>query len=61
TEDTDAAYLLKIKPRLDWLKPIPEEERPETPEPDWAVPPNDLPELENNWANIIAKSYKHPE
>ncbi|GKD02702.1 hypothetical protein Tco_1177676, partial [Tanacetum coccineum] len=48
TEDLDAAYLLKIKPRPDWLKPIPEEERPKTPEPDWAVPLNDLPEPENN-------------
>nr|GEV95540.1 hypothetical protein [Tanacetum cinerariifolium] len=36
TEDTSTAHLLKIKTRLDWLKPIPEEERPETPELDWA-------------------------
>ncbi|GJY36626.1 hypothetical protein Tco_0422004 [Tanacetum coccineum] len=48
TGDTDAAYLLKIKPRPDWLKPVPEEERPKTPEPDWAVPLNDLTEPENN-------------
>ncbi|GJX39185.1 hypothetical protein Tco_0252488 [Tanacetum coccineum] len=34
-EDTDFAHLLKIKQRLEWLKPIPEEDRPETPEPDW--------------------------
>ncbi|GKB97181.1 hypothetical protein Tco_0983318, partial [Tanacetum coccineum] len=26
-------------------------DRPETPTPDWTVPPNDLPETENNWAN----------
>nr|GFB07969.1 hypothetical protein [Tanacetum cinerariifolium]GFB23627.1 hypothetical protein [Tanacetum cinerariifolium] len=33
TEDTDDAHLLKIKPRPDWLKPVLDEERPETPEP----------------------------
>ncbi|GJV24966.1 hypothetical protein Tco_1377661 [Tanacetum coccineum] len=35
SEDIDSAYLPKIKPRLEWLKLIPEEDRPETPEPDW--------------------------
>ncbi|GJY02409.1 hypothetical protein Tco_0360561 [Tanacetum coccineum] len=48
SEETDSAYLLKIKPRLEWLKPIPEEDRPKTPKPYWSVPSNDLPELENN-------------
>ncbi|GKA09211.1 hypothetical protein Tco_0688542 [Tanacetum coccineum] len=33
SEDTDYAYLLKIKPRPEWLKPILEEDRPATPEP----------------------------
>ncbi|GKF77847.1 hypothetical protein Tco_0230317, partial [Tanacetum coccineum] len=60
SEDTDSAYLPKIKPRPEWLKPIPEEDRPATPEPDWSVPPNNLPKLENNWANSLAKSYKDP-
>nr|GEZ53021.1 hypothetical protein [Tanacetum cinerariifolium] len=36
-------------------------ERPETPEPDWTVPPNDLPKTENNWANAIDNAYKDPE
>ncbi|GJS83302.1 hypothetical protein Tco_0749843 [Tanacetum coccineum] len=44
SEDTGTAHLLKIKTRPDWLKPVPEEERPETPEPDWVIPLNDLPE-----------------
>ncbi|GJX74818.1 hypothetical protein Tco_0313413 [Tanacetum coccineum] len=35
SEDTDYVHLPKIKPRSEWLKPIPEEDRPETPEPDW--------------------------
>ncbi|GJY82809.1 copia protein [Tanacetum coccineum] len=34
SKDIDAAHLSKIKTRPDWLKPIPEEEAPETPEPD---------------------------
>ncbi|GJT34283.1 hypothetical protein Tco_0924702 [Tanacetum coccineum] len=33
-EDTGAAHLPKIKTRPEWLKPVPEEERLETPEPD---------------------------
>ncbi|GJY28088.1 hypothetical protein Tco_0403855 [Tanacetum coccineum] len=33
-KDTDAAHLLKIKPRPNWLKPILEEERLKTPELD---------------------------
>ncbi|GJS13763.1 hypothetical protein Tco_0408235 [Tanacetum coccineum] len=61
SKDTDSAHLLKIKPRLEWLKPIPEEDRPETAELDWSVPPNDLPEPENNWANALANSHKDPE
>ncbi|GJZ00807.1 hypothetical protein Tco_0518236 [Tanacetum coccineum] len=56
SEDAGTAHLLKIKTRPDWLKPIPKEERPKTPEPDWVIPLNDLPEPENNWANAIAKS-----
>nr|GEV13006.1 hypothetical protein [Tanacetum cinerariifolium] len=34
-EDTDSVHLPKIKPRPEWLKPILEEDRPETLEPDW--------------------------
>ncbi|GKC31421.1 hypothetical protein Tco_1038715 [Tanacetum coccineum] len=61
SEDTGADHLPKIKTKPDWLKPIPEEETSETPEPDWVIPLNDLPKLENNWADAIAKSYKDPE
>ncbi|GKE53410.1 hypothetical protein Tco_1488566, partial [Tanacetum coccineum] len=61
SEDTDTAHLPKIKTRVDWLEPIPEEDRPETPEPDWVIPPNDLPKPENNWANAFANSYQDPE
>ncbi|GJR81020.1 retrovirus-related pol polyprotein from transposon TNT 1-94 [Tanacetum coccineum] len=58
SEDTDAAHLPKIKTRPDWLKPVPEEDRPATPQQDWVVPPNDLPETKNNWANALASSYQ---
>ncbi|GJS78382.1 hypothetical protein Tco_0728263 [Tanacetum coccineum] len=49
SEDTGSAHLPKIKTRPDWLKPVPEEQRPKTTEPDWVIPPNDLTEPEKNW------------
>nr|GEV17476.1 hypothetical protein [Tanacetum cinerariifolium] len=61
SEDTDAAHLPKIKTRPDWLKPVLEEKMPKTPEPEWVIPPNDLPKTENNWADALAKNYKDPE
>nr|GEU45071.1 hypothetical protein [Tanacetum cinerariifolium] len=61
TEDTDSAHHPKIKTRPNWLKPIPEEEKMETPKSDWAVTLNDLPEPENNWANALANSYQDPK
>ncbi|GJT26065.1 hypothetical protein Tco_0906340 [Tanacetum coccineum] len=61
SEETGAAHLLNIKTRPEWLKPIPEEDVPETPEPDLVIPPNDLPEKENNRADALAKMYKDLE
>ncbi|GJY22648.1 hypothetical protein Tco_0396306 [Tanacetum coccineum] len=61
SENVGTANLPKIKTRPDWLKLVLEEEKPETLESKWVIPPNDLPEPENNWANAIAKSYKDPE
>ncbi|GJV50937.1 hypothetical protein Tco_1446678 [Tanacetum coccineum] len=60
-EDTDTAHLLQIKAKPDWLKLVPEEDIPATTEPDWVIPPNDLPEAENNWVDALATSYKDPE
>nr|GEU35058.1 retrotransposon protein, putative, unclassified [Tanacetum cinerariifolium] len=37
SEDIDSTHLLKIKPMPKWLKPISEEDRPETPKPDWSM------------------------
>ncbi|GJR14909.1 hypothetical protein Tco_0797561 [Tanacetum coccineum] len=38
-----------------WFKPIPEDERPATPEPEWTIPPNDFPEPRNNGQSIRHK------
>ncbi|GKF97349.1 hypothetical protein Tco_0293170 [Tanacetum coccineum] len=59
-EDTDNAHIPKVSTTT-WFKPIPESERPATPEPEWTIPPNDFSEPEHNWANAYATSYKVPE
>ncbi|GKD32195.1 hypothetical protein Tco_1242973, partial [Tanacetum coccineum] len=45
-EDTDNAHIPKVSTTT-WFKPIPEGERPATPEPEWTIPPNDFSEPEN--------------
>nr|GEU99324.1 hypothetical protein [Tanacetum cinerariifolium] len=60
SEDIDATHLLKIKARPDWLKPVPEETL-ETPKLDWIIPLYDLPKTENNWADVLDKTYKDPK
>ncbi|GJU50818.1 RNA-directed DNA polymerase, eukaryota, reverse transcriptase zinc-binding domain protein [Tanacetum coccineum] len=56
-EDTDNAHIPKVSTTT-WFKPIPESERPATPEPEWTIPPNDFPEPEHNWANAYATTFK---
>ncbi|GJT66068.1 hypothetical protein Tco_1017548 [Tanacetum coccineum] len=58
--DTDNAHIPKVSTTT-WFKPIPESERPATPEPEWTIPPNDFPEPEHNWANAYATTFKVPE
>ncbi|GJX40065.1 hypothetical protein Tco_0255055 [Tanacetum coccineum] len=58
-EDSDNALILKVSTTT-WFKPIPESERPATPEPEWTIPSNDFPEPENNWANTYATTYQVP-
>ncbi|GKE90610.1 hypothetical protein Tco_1571705, partial [Tanacetum coccineum] len=58
-EDTNNAHIPKVTATT-WFKPIPEDERPATPEPEWTIPPNDFPEPENNWANAYATTYQVP-
>ncbi|GJS51123.1 hypothetical protein Tco_0624485 [Tanacetum coccineum] len=52
-EDTDNAYIPKVSTTM-WFKPIPESERPATPEPEWTIPPNDFPNREKNTANTYS-------
>ncbi|GKB61814.1 hypothetical protein Tco_0918000 [Tanacetum coccineum] len=59
-EDTDNAHIPKVSTTT-WFKPIPESERPATPEPEWTIPSNDFPEPEHNWANAYASTFKVPE
>ncbi|GJT02181.1 retrovirus-related pol polyprotein from transposon TNT 1-94 [Tanacetum coccineum] len=46
--------------RKDWWKPLPEEERPATPEPAWTILPSNVSDVENNWASALASSYEPP-
>ncbi|GJU53228.1 hypothetical protein Tco_1226942 [Tanacetum coccineum] len=56
SKDTSTAHLLKIKTKPDWLKPIPKEDRLETPELDWVIPLNDLPEPSHDMIrNIVIR------
>ncbi|GKB13862.1 hypothetical protein Tco_0847785 [Tanacetum coccineum] len=57
-KDTDSAHLLKIKQRPKWLKPIPDDERPATPEPAWVIHTSYIPDAVNNWANALATTYQ---
>ncbi|GKC53735.1 hypothetical protein Tco_1076480 [Tanacetum coccineum] len=59
--DTDNAHMPKVPDTTTWFRPIPEEERPASPEPEWVIPPIDLPEAVNNWANAFAKAHQDPD
>nr|GFB23491.1 hypothetical protein [Tanacetum cinerariifolium] len=48
SKDTDSAHLPKIKQMPEWLKPIPDDERPATPEPTWVIPTSHISEVVNN-------------
>ncbi|GJV03001.1 hypothetical protein Tco_1336570 [Tanacetum coccineum] len=60
SEDTDSAHLPKTKQRPEWLKPIPDDERPTTLEPAWVIPTSHIPDAVNNWANALATTYQAP-
>nr|GEV01790.1 hypothetical protein [Tanacetum cinerariifolium] len=44
----------------DWWKPLPEEERPTTPEPAWTIPSSSMSDVENNWAVALSSTYVTP-
>ncbi|GJZ11366.1 hypothetical protein Tco_0546125 [Tanacetum coccineum] len=60
SKDTNSAHLPKIKQRQEWLKPVPDDERPATPELAWVIPTSHIPDAENNWANALASTYQAP-
>ncbi|GKD14585.1 hypothetical protein Tco_1198992, partial [Tanacetum coccineum] len=58
SEDSDSAHLPKTKSRPDWLKPIPDDDRPATLEPTWVIPTSHIHDAVNNWANALAATYQ---
>ncbi|GJR29082.1 hypothetical protein Tco_1105314 [Tanacetum coccineum] len=60
SEDTDSAHLPKTKQKPEWLKPIPDDERPATPEPACVILTSHFPNAINNWANALATTYQDP-
>nr|GEU66142.1 hypothetical protein [Tanacetum cinerariifolium] len=52
--------LPKADSRKDWWKPLPEEERPATPEPAWTIPSSNVSDVKNNWATALASTYVTP-
>ncbi|GJT66153.1 hypothetical protein Tco_1017633 [Tanacetum coccineum] len=59
-EDTGNDQIPEADTRKDWWKPLPEEERPATPEPAWTILPSNVSDVENNWASALASSYEPP-
>ncbi|GJY10270.1 hypothetical protein Tco_0378455 [Tanacetum coccineum] len=59
-EDTGNDHLPKPDLRKYWWKPLPEEERPATPEPAWTIPSSNVSDVENNWASALVSTYEPP-
>ncbi|GJW00467.1 hypothetical protein Tco_1555718 [Tanacetum coccineum] len=53
-------HLPKADSRQDWSKPLPEVERPATPEPAWTIPSSNVLDIENNWASTLVSTYETP-
>ncbi|GJS59103.1 hypothetical protein Tco_0653887 [Tanacetum coccineum] len=60
-EDIDNAHIPKVPTTTTWFRPLPEEERPASPEPEWIIPRSELPKVDNNWADVLAKTYQDPD
>ncbi|GKD85616.1 hypothetical protein Tco_1356770, partial [Tanacetum coccineum] len=56
-EDSENDHQPKADSRKDWWKPLPEEERPATPEPAWTIPSSNKSDVVNNWASALATNY----
>ncbi|GKB33123.1 hypothetical protein Tco_0872524 [Tanacetum coccineum] len=59
-EDIRSDHIPKVNLKQDWWKPLPEEDRPATPEPAWFIPSSNLPILINNWASALVSTYAAP-
>ncbi|GJR28609.1 hypothetical protein Tco_0704951 [Tanacetum coccineum] len=59
-EDIGNDHIPKVNLKQDWWKPLPEEDRPATPEPAWSIPSSDLPIPMNNSASALASTYAPP-
>ncbi|GJT75566.1 hypothetical protein Tco_1042291 [Tanacetum coccineum] len=59
-EDSKNDHQPKADLRKDWWKPLPEEERPVTPEPAWTIPSSNKSDVVNNWASALATTYEPP-
>ncbi|GJT70298.1 hypothetical protein Tco_1029584 [Tanacetum coccineum] len=59
-EDSGNDHLPKADSRQDWWKPLPEEQRPATPEPTWTIPSSNVSDIENNWASTLVSTYETP-
>ncbi|GKC42981.1 hypothetical protein Tco_1060703 [Tanacetum coccineum] len=59
-EDSGNDHLPKDNVRKDWWKPLPEEERPATPEPAWTIPSSNVSDVKNNWASSLVSTYETP-
>ncbi|GJZ14499.1 hypothetical protein Tco_0550176 [Tanacetum coccineum] len=59
-QNNENDYLPKADMRKDWWKPLPEEERPATPEPAWTIPSSYVLDVENNWASALVSTYESP-
>nr|GEU91214.1 hypothetical protein [Tanacetum cinerariifolium] len=59
-EDSVNDRLPKADSKKDWWKPLPEEERPATPEPAWTIPSSTVSDVENNWATALVSAYETP-
>nr|GEW97135.1 hypothetical protein [Tanacetum cinerariifolium] len=57
-EDSESDHLPKVDSRKDWWKPLPEEERPATPELAWTITSSTVLDVDNNWATALVSAYE---
>ncbi|GKB67821.1 hypothetical protein Tco_0929233 [Tanacetum coccineum] len=53
-------HLPKADSRQYWWKPLPEEERPVTPEPAWTIPSYNVSDIKHKWASALVSTYETP-